>query len=96
MTAIGKAEPREDVGFDAREGDVLVVNYPEVSVPLAGYGVNCKVGGLMYTRRLLPGDDVAKQYDRIYAFLKARAERDANEKVRAWAEEVRKAKSGRD
>lgn len=92
---IGKAEPREDVGFDVREGDVLVVHYPEVTVPIAPYA-SVKVGGLIYTRQLVKGDDVAKQYDRIYAFLKGRAERDANEKVKAWSAEMAKARSGRD
>lgn len=74
--------------FVAREGDVFVVSYPEVKVPLAAKFSTITVGGLIYTRRLVAGDSVEKEHDRIYAFLKRMAERDAREKVQLWTEEI--------
>lgn len=70
-----------------REGDVLVVSYPEVKIPLAKFTF-ATVGGLIYTRRLVPGDDIQNEYDQIYAFLERNAERSAREKVRKWAAEL--------
>jgi len=72
----------------AREGDTLVVSYPEVKIPLAKFAI-AGVGGLIYTRQLKAGDDAQAEYDRIYAFLKRAAERDAKEKVQLWAAELR-------
>lgn len=74
--------------FTAREGDVLVVSYPEVTIPLRQYA-SAKIGGLIYTRRLIEGESVAEQFERVYAFLSARAEADAREKVKRYAMELR-------
>ena len=73
--------------FDVRDGDVLVVSYPEVTIPIAPYA-SVKVGGLIYTRKLVHGDDIGEEYDRIYAFLQSNAEADAAEKVQLWAKEM--------
>lgn len=75
--------------FEAREGDVLVVSYPEITIPLKQYA-SCKVGGLIYTRRMLAGDSVADQFERVYRYLEKRAEADARDKVRKYAEELRR------
>lgn len=72
----------------AREGDVLVVSYPEVKLPLASRFGTITVGGLIYTRRLVAGESAAVEQQRIYAFLKRMAERDAREKVQLWTEEL--------
>lgn len=74
--------------FVAREGDVIVVSYPEVKIPLATKFGNIVVGGLIYTRHLVAGDSVETEHKRIYAFLKRMAERDAREKVQTWTEEL--------
>lgn len=71
-----------------REGDVLVVSYPEVKIPLLTKYSTVTIGGLIYTRRLAPGDNVPNEYDKIYGFLKSMAERDAREKVKVWTEEL--------
>ena len=72
----------------AREGDVIVVSYPEVTVPLRTRYASVKVGGMIYTRRLLEGDDVGEQFDKVYAFLQARAESVGVEKIRLWGAEL--------
>lgn len=74
-------------GLVARDGDVLVVSYPEVTIPIRQYS-NVKVGGLIYTRKLVAGEDVGEQYADVYAFLRDRAEKDAVEKVKLWAAEL--------
>ena len=74
--------------FEAREGDVLVVSYPEVTIPLRQYA-SAKVGGLIYTRKLREGESVAEQFEKVYAFLTKRAENDAREKVKRYAMELR-------
>lgn len=79
-------EPLPD--FEAREGDVLVVGYPEVTIPLKQYS-SCKVGGLIYTRKMREGESVAEQMEKVYRFLEKRAEADARSKVRKFAEELR-------
>lgn len=71
-------------GFEPRDGDMLTVSYPEVKLPLRAKFAIVDVGGLSYTRTLRDGDDVGEEYDRIYAFLRQRAERDAVEKVKMW------------
>lgn len=72
----------------AREGDVLVVSYPEIKVPLTTKFASVTVGGLIYTRRMNLGDVVQVEHDKIYAFLKRNAEHQAKEKVREWTEEL--------
>lgn len=72
----------------AREGDVLVVTYPEVKVPVAQYWT-VGIGNLIYTRKLVEGDDVSVEYEKVYAFLKAKAERDGRDKLKAYFEEAK-------
>lgn len=77
----------EDVkaGFEPRDGDVLVVHYGAVKVPLpSGKFGSVEVGGESYTRQLRAGDDVVEQYEKVYDFLKGRSERAAREKVKEW------------
>ena len=71
----------------AREGDVLVVAYPEVTVPIAQFS-GVKVGGLIYTRKLIEGDDVEEQYRAIYDFLKAKATADGRIKIQEYRDEL--------
>lgn len=71
----------------AREGDVLVVMYPEVKVPIAQYWT-VGVGALTYSRKLVAGDDVDAEYEKVYSFLKAKAEKDGREKLAAFSNEV--------
>lgn len=80
--------------LEARDGDVLVVAYPEVTIPLGGNSYSAvRVAGLIYTRKMLQGEDVAKQYDVIYAFLKERATVDGRAKVQEFQDELRKIRS---
>lgn len=72
----------------AREGDVLVVQYGEVKIPVIQYST-VSVGGLTYSRQLKAGENVSVEYDKVYAFLKSAAERDGREKIRAYSEELR-------
>lgn len=72
------------VEFEPRDGDVLVVSYPEVKLPLKIKFAIVDVGGTSYTRTLRAGDNVQEQYSKVYAFLKRNAERDAIEKVKHW------------
>jgi hypothetical protein len=80
----------------ARDGDVLVVSYPEVSIPI-GSGSYCavKIGGLIYTRKLVEGDDVSEQYDAIYTFLQKKARTDGREKITIFQDELKAVRSGR-
>lgn len=80
-------------GLEARDGDNLVVSYPEVTIPIGSYS-SVKVGGLIYTRKLVAGEDVAEQYTRIYAFLKSRADADARVKVAQYQDELKRARGG--
>lgn len=82
-------------GFTPREGDVLVVSYPEVTISLGGNSFSAvKVGGLIYTRKLIDGDDPGEQYRKIYAFLERRALIDGREKVKLYQEELKRVRSG--
>lgn len=73
------------VDFEPRDGDVMVVHYGAVKVPLpAGKFGSIEVGGESYSRQLRAGDDVGEQYEKVYGFLKGRAERAAKEKVTNW------------
>lgn len=71
----------------ARDGDVLVVSYPEIKVPVVKYGA-VGVGNLSYTRRLIAGESVREQYECIMALLTDVAENDANAKVEKWAQQL--------
>lgn len=83
------------VGFEPRDGDVLVVHYGAVKVPLpSGKFGSIEVGGESYTRQLRAGDDVGEQYERVYGFLKGRAERAAQEKVKGWYSQFSKSEGG--
>jgi hypothetical protein len=75
--------------FEAREGDVLVVSYPEVTIPLIQYST-VKVGGWIYTRRMVGGESVTKQAEKVYQWLKSRCEKHATEKIATWAQELGK------
>lgn len=75
----------------ARDGDVLVVTYGDVKIPISKYNT-VTVGGLIYTRRLVDGDDVQLEHDVIYEFLRDNAERDAREKFSTWAAQIQAAR----
>lgn len=82
-------------GFEARDGDVLVVSYPEVKLPVSpGSYAMVTVGGLIYTRQLRAGDDVDAEQRKIYAWLKRRAEADARVKVEEFSKQLEIARSG--
>jgi hypothetical protein len=93
----GGAPAADDVDhaetFEVRDADILVVSYPEVTIPIANYS-GVKVGGLIYTRKLLAGDDAGEQYDRIYAFLKSKADADGRAKVAAYQAELKRLRAG--
>lgn len=76
-------------GFEPRDGDVLVVSYGEVTIPMPKPYSNVKVGGGIYTRRLLEGDNAVEQYERVYKYLKAVSERTAQDKVETWSKELK-------
>ena len=93
--AVTKSQSVEADSFEVRDGDLLVVSYPEVNVGLGGNSFSSvKLGGLIYTRRLLAEDDVDEQYRRIYAFLKAKADADGRAKIAAYQDEVKRIRSG--
>lgn len=76
----GKASP---IGtFIARDGDVLVCSYPEVTLPLPKQYAMVKFGGLIFTRKLVEGDDVEEQARTIMAWLAAHAEAAGTAKYR--------------
>jgi len=64
-----------EVKLVARDGDTLVVKYPEQKISPPGTYSSITIGGAWYTRQLVEGDDVEVEYERVYAFLRARAER---------------------
>lgn len=61
-------------GFEPRDGDVLVVTYPEVTLPLPKQYAMMKFGGLIYTRQLRAGDDVTATAEAIGGWLTRTAE----------------------
>lgn len=73
--------------FVARDGDLLVVSYPEVKIPIAKYAI-VGVGGLTYTRVLKVGDDPEAEYRKVYSYLERLAQADARVKVKAWSDEL--------
>lgn len=92
VDAVSSRDGSSGDALSAREGDVLVVSYPECKVPISRYA-SAAIGGLIYTRRLKEGDDVQDEHDRIYAFLRRNAEREAKEKVKLWTDELRAPKT---
>ena len=81
-----------DEPIDVRDGDTLVVSYPEVTIPIVQFGF-VKVGGSTYTRQLRAGDDVGHEYDRIYAFLQKRTEAEGRVKCASFIEELQRVRS---
>lgn len=78
-------------GFEPRDGDVLVVTYPEVTLPLPKQYSMMKFGGLIYTRQLRAGDDVDATLEAISSWLRRRAETEGGLKYRRIvAEFIRK------
>lgn len=84
----GVSSRTHEAVLEARDGDVLVVQFPEQKVGIPNSYSSVTLAGLTYSRRLVAGDDPGAEYDRIYAFLKARAERDGRERLREFAAEV--------
>lgn len=82
--------PKENVpSFEPRDGDILVVSYPEVSAPIGGISFsNIKVGGFIYTRKLVAGDDVSEQFTKIYKFLEAKSLETGRQKLAVWRSEL--------
>lgn len=82
-------------GFEPRDGDVLVVTYPEVTLPLPRQYSMMKFGGAIYTRTLRAGDDVDQTLTAITGWLSRRAESEGVAKYRRLvAEFVRKGPDG--
>lgn len=77
----GHAQPIPP-GFVPRDGDVLVLSYPEVTLPLPRQFSMMKFGGLIYTRQLRAGDDVEHEARTISAWLERRAETEGVAKYR--------------
>lgn len=75
--------------FDVREGDVMVISYPEITLPLPKAYSSVKIGGWIYTRRLCAGDNLREQANKIYDFLSAHAKRHGVAKVREFAEQFK-------
>jgi len=73
--------------FQPREGDVLVVSYPEVTLPLPRPYASARVGGYTYTRRLRDGDDVALEALRVYRWLARFAEESGADAYKRWTRE---------
>ena len=71
----------------AREGDVLVVTYPEVKVPIKQFWI-VGVGNLTYTRRMNAGESVTQQANQIMGKLTELAEMHANERIAKWSEQA--------
>jgi hypothetical protein len=81
-------------GFEARDGDVLVVTYPEVTLPLPKQYSMMKFGGAIYTRQLRAGDDVDGTARSISAWLSKLCEAEGSAKYRRLvAEFLRKVAS---
>jgi hypothetical protein len=76
-----------DAGFEARDGDTLVVTYPEVTLPLPAKFAMMKFGGLIYTRKLRAGDDVAAEHARIDRWLSRTAETEGTRKYKRLVRE---------
>lgn len=81
-------------GFEARAGDVLVVSYQEVTLPLPKAYSMMKFGGLIYTRQLREGDDVAAEAATISKWLTKTAETEGVAKYRRLVAEFVRDKGG--
>lgn len=80
--------------FKAREGDKLVVSYPEVTLPLQLKFAMVRVGGASYERTLVPGEDPLEVYKDTFTFLKDATSVAAAQLISTWAGEVAKAING--
>lgn len=69
-------------GFTPRDGDILVVTYPEVTLPLPKQYSMMKFGGAIYTRQLRAGDDVDATLSAISTWLTRRVEVEGGAKYR--------------
>jgi hypothetical protein len=84
----GAAAPMAIVpGFEPRDGDTLVISYPEVTLPLPKQYSMMKFGGAIYTRKLQAGDDLALIAGQITKWLARTIEADAGAKYRRLAGE---------
>lgn len=82
-------------GFEPRDGDVLVVSYPDVTLPLPKQYAMMRFGGAIYTRQLRAGDDVDATARAISGWLTRTVEADGVAKYRRLvAEFVRKSGGG--
>ena len=75
--------------FEARDGDVLIIAYPEVTVPLSIKYATVKIGGISYTRRMQAGDNVGETFAKVYGWIKSVAEGIGAEKVKRIAREFK-------
>jgi hypothetical protein len=82
--------PRESASsFEPRDGDILVVSYPEVTAPIGGISYSSiKLGGFIYTRKLVVGDNVNEQFTKIYKFLEAKSLETGRQKLAVWRSEL--------
>jgi hypothetical protein len=88
--ATGEVTPAPfPVGFLAREGDVFVVAVPEVTLPLPRKFAMIKLGGMMYTRRMCDGEDVAEQGRQVYEWLERFSERVGRDRYKRWVDQFR-------
>lgn len=78
-------------GFIPRAGDVLVVAYGEVTLPLPKQFAMVRFGGYTYTHQLEAGDDVDERARAISQWLSQRAEADGVAKYARLAAEIKKA-----
>lgn len=69
-------------GFEPRDGDVLVVSYPEVTLPLPRQYSTMKFGGAIYSRQLRAGDNVDETLNAIGGWLSRRVEAEGAAKYR--------------
>lgn len=81
-------------GFEARDGDVLVVAYPEVTLPLRVQYAMLRVGGMTYSRMLRAGDDVNAEYTKISTWLSKQVEGDIRRKAELYIAELTAQKRG--
>lgn len=78
-------------GFVPRAGDVLVVKYGEVTLPLPKQFAMMRFGDYSYTSQLEDGEDVDTRARAISEWLAKRAEADGVAKYARLAAEIKKA-----